>query len=169
MRGVNAATVVADDDGDPGQMTFYAISDSVDPVTGRDSRSGKTIPGWLTQVSSLSREQVLKSSASGFAKFGLDVNDYVQEVNVTAVAYSDLMAQALRPTGDGGRRAAGARGAGFLVPCDRHRGFYDCNVVGGMSPQSPLASEVSHISSASIAISSRQRWQCFPWRGEQWK
>lgn len=57
MRAVNAA-VVSDLAKNPGNMLFYGISDTVDPITGFDSKSGRTIPEWLTQISSLDRQKV---------------------------------------------------------------------------------------------------------------
>ena len=64
-----------------------------------------------------------------FAQFGLDMNDYVVEFNVTAMAYTNLMKKVLVPNSKGGVQEP------LLVLVDTE-GF-DCNVVEGISEQSP--------------------------------
>lgn len=129
MRSMNAA-VVSDLANNTGKMVFYGMSEAIDPVTGFDSRSNQRLPDWLTQISSLSRDQVFQPLfVNAFRKFGLDINDYVVEKNVTTLSYTELMGRALVQTPGGGHT-----GAPLLVLVDTE-GF-DCNVVEGMGPQS---------------------------------
>ncbi|KAL3910333.1 MAG: hypothetical protein SGARI_002173 [Bacillariaceae sp.] len=91
MRAVNAA-VVADDlqESDIEALTFYSISDSIDPETGHDSKSNHTFPFWVSQISSFSKSPILWNKRIWKRK-DLDVNDYIVETDVTALRYSDLM------------------------------------------------------------------------------
>lgn len=87
------------------------------------------LPFWLTQISSLNREQVFKPIfVNAFKKFGLDINDYVEETNVKTLSYSDLVNQVIFPINELNKREP------LLVLVDTE-GF-DCNVVEGISPQS---------------------------------
>ena len=96
---------------------------------GYDSKSKKVLPNWLTQISSLSKEQVYGSMfIKAFAKFGLDINDYVVGFNITAMPYTNLMNKVLVPNSQGVLEP-------LLVLIDTE-GF-DCNVVEGISEQSP--------------------------------
>jgi hypothetical protein len=49
MNAVNAA-VMSDSPNSTDHLTFYSIDESIDPETGYDSKSGKTLPHWVTQV-----------------------------------------------------------------------------------------------------------------------
>jgi hypothetical protein len=69
-------------------MVFYSIRDTIDPETGLDSLSGKTLPSYITQVSSFSKAPILFNRRV-FNKIGLNVHDYIVETNVTAKRYSD--------------------------------------------------------------------------------
>ena len=92
---------------------------------GYDSKSKKVLPNWLTQISSLSKEQVYGSMfIKAFAKFGLDIVEF----NITAMPYTNLMNKVLVPNSQGVLEP-------LLVLIDTE-GF-DCNVVEGISEQSP--------------------------------
>jgi FkbM family methyltransferase len=91
MRAVNAG-VVSDSSGnkDIEALTFYSISESIDPETGHDSKSNKTFPFWVTQISSFSLSPIMFNERLWTRK-GLNVHDYIVETNVTALRYSSLM------------------------------------------------------------------------------
>lgn len=89
LQSVNAG-IVADSVDTSHPMTFYSISESIDPETGYDARSGKTLPNYITQISSFGMG-VINHNAGQFRKRGLNVNDYVVKTNVTTKRYSDLM------------------------------------------------------------------------------
>mmetsp|Transcript_131 Transcript_131/g.247 ORF Transcript_131/g.247 Transcript_131/m.247 type:complete len:174 (+) Transcript_131:52-573(+) len=98
---------------------------------GFDSKSNQKLPYWISQTSSLSREQILKQ-AHIFIKYGLDANDYIIETNVTTTSYSDLMKHVLPVPAEGKSQTEEP----LLVLVDTE-GF-DCNVVEGISPDSPF-------------------------------
>ncbi|KAL3923699.1 MAG: hypothetical protein SGILL_001507 [Bacillariaceae sp.] len=89
MRAVNSAVI---SDSLPQEeiqaLAFYSISESIDPETGYDSKSGKTFPYWVTQISSFDMSRI---NQRVWKQRGLDVKDYIVETNVTALGYSDLM------------------------------------------------------------------------------
>lgn len=78
-------------------MPFYSILDTIDTKTGYDSKSGKTFPHWITQVSSFSREKV-NLHTRAFSRLGLSMEDYIVVTNVTTTRYSDLMEQIMQPS-----------------------------------------------------------------------
>lgn len=87
------------------------------------------LPFWLTQISSLDREQVLKPKyVNAFKKFGLDINDYVEETNVKTLSYSDLINEVILPENKLNKRGP------LLVLVDTEG--LDCNMVEGISPES---------------------------------
>jgi len=126
LNSINAA-VVSDSasDADIASLVFYSIKDSIDPVTGLDSLSGKTLPSWITQVSSFNEGSILYNKRI-FSKNGLNVHDYIVETNVTSVRYSDLVQEAF---GDKGKDP-------FLVLIDTE-GF-DCKIILGIGKDSPF-------------------------------
>mmetsp|Transcript_18351 Transcript_18351/g.25247 ORF Transcript_18351/g.25247 Transcript_18351/m.25247 type:complete len:368 (-) Transcript_18351:129-1232(-) len=89
MSSINAGVVP---DGTPkdSSMVFHTFSSDIDPDTGFDSRSGKTLPYWITQVSGLSMGPLFHNKRV-FDKRGLKFEDYVVDVNVTAYTFSELM------------------------------------------------------------------------------
>ncbi|KAL3907784.1 MAG: hypothetical protein SGILL_008734 [Bacillariaceae sp.] len=91
MKAVNAA-VVSDSlqEEEILTMTFYSISDAIDTETGYDSKSGKQLPFWVTQIGSFS-EQHIRKHGWVWKKENLTVADYIVETNVTALRYSNLM------------------------------------------------------------------------------
>ena len=73
-------------------LTFYGISADIDVDTGRDLRSGKKLPIWASQLSSFSRENILKHRRF-WKKQGLDLEDYIEEMHVKTIRFSDLISQ----------------------------------------------------------------------------
>jgi len=124
MHGINAG-VVSDSVKNSTGMPFYSVRDTIDPETGYDSLSGKTLPAWITQVSSFRIEPLLRNRGI-FRMKGLDLADYIVETTVVTKSYSDLMQEAA-PVGDKKMRP-------FLVLIDTE-GF-DCEIVKGISPSS---------------------------------
>jgi len=117
MAAINAA-VVSDDSANT-KMTFYSIRDTIDPDTGYDSISGKTFPIWITQLSSFSMAPI-RSNERQWKNRGLNMDDYIVPLNVTAQPYSQLV-----------QGITQSSGAPFFVMIDTE-GF-DCNIVQGMS------------------------------------
>ena len=124
MHSVNAG-VVPDGIADTTGMVFYSIRDTIDPETGLDSLSGKTLPKWITQVSSFTKDPILHNRRV-FKKNGLNVHDYIVEKNVTVKRYSDLMKEVVGKD----------QHVPLLVLIDTE-GF-DCNIVNGISAASPF-------------------------------
>ena len=129
MRAVNAAVIPESltKDATSGatnkRMVFYSLRDTIDPETGYDSISGKMLPPWITQVSSFSKEPILTNERE-FTRRGLDVNDYIVEIEVDTKSYSNLMQKVLH----GGYNS---QQAPLLVLIDTE-GF-DCNIIKGIS------------------------------------
>ena len=78
-------------------MTFYTISDSVDPETGYDTKSGKYLPRYITQVSSFDKRPILYNR-NQFTKLGLNVNAYIKQVQVATKSYSNLVQEIILST-----------------------------------------------------------------------
>ena len=133
MRAVNAAVIpesLTEQDtisGTTKRMVFYSLRDTIDPETGYDSISGKMLPPWITQVSSFSKEPILTNERE-FTRLGLNVNDYIVEIEVDTKSYSNLMREVL----DG---EYNDKQAPLLVLIDTE-GF-DCNIIQGISASSP--------------------------------
>jgi hypothetical protein len=124
MHSVNAG-VVPDDVVDTTGVVFYSIRDTIDPETGFDSLSGKTLPPWITQVSSFTKDPIMFNRGV-FRRNGLTVLDYIVETNVTVKRYSDLMKEVVGKDPH----------VPLLVLIDTE-GF-DCNIVNGISSASPF-------------------------------
>ena len=76
LRSVNAA-VVPDGERHSPTMVFHSFSPDIDPESGHDSRSGKQLPRWITQVSGFSMAP-LSFNRGVFRKMGLNMMmDYV--------------------------------------------------------------------------------------------
>ena len=71
-------------------MTFYTTRDTINPDTGYDSLSGKSLPPWISQISSFDMKTFMKHRGF-FREVGLRIADYMVEVNVTTKSYSHLM------------------------------------------------------------------------------
>mmetsp|Transcript_40613 Transcript_40613/g.85268 ORF Transcript_40613/g.85268 Transcript_40613/m.85268 type:complete len:403 (+) Transcript_40613:316-1524(+) len=125
MNSVNAAILPDDLVDNPGEMVFYSIRDTVHPETGFDSLSGKQLPFWVTQISSLDRATLTKHMGP-FKRLGLDMEDYIVETNVSSTSYSDLMQQVLVHTDK--------EEAPLLVLVDTEG--LDCSIIQGISPSS---------------------------------
>jgi hypothetical protein len=129
MRAIHGAVVsdttaqTISTSGDDNNLLFYSVSETIDPETGVDSRSGKRFPYWITQLSSLSKEAIL-FNANQWTQRGLDVNDYIVQTNVTAYRFSSLMEKIMD-----GRPADPV-----LVMIDTE-GF-DCPILQGIAPES---------------------------------
>ena len=84
------AGVVPDSQEQGQDLLFYSIDSTVDVDTGFDSRSGKTLPAWATQISSFEKSNVLKH---GFAwkALGLDIKDYIVENQIRTIRFSELV------------------------------------------------------------------------------
>lgn len=116
LSSINAA-VVPDGTPDASSMIFHSFSPDIDPETGYDSRSGKTFPHWVTQISGLTMGPLLFNKGL-FERKGLKLEDYVVDSNVTVYPYSELM-----------NIATGGQ-APHLVLIDTE-GF-DCNIILGI-------------------------------------
>mmetsp|Transcript_29204 Transcript_29204/g.33630 ORF Transcript_29204/g.33630 Transcript_29204/m.33630 type:complete len:185 (+) Transcript_29204:511-1065(+) len=117
LRGINAA-VVADGTNGTADMVFNSFSPDIDPETGFDSRSNKTLPVFITQVSSFSMAP-LNFNRRVFSKIGLRMEDYVVKSSVTIYPYSELMERVTHG------------GVPQFVLIDTE-GF-DCNIILGIS------------------------------------
>jgi len=105
-------------------MTFYSLDESIDPQTGYDSKSGKQLPPFITQVSGFTKAPILFNRGV-FQKRGLDVQDYIVETNVTTYPYSSLLQQVCQEEEDS---------SVFLLLIDTE-GF-DCDIILGISEES---------------------------------
>jgi FkbM family methyltransferase len=122
MNAINAA-VMSDSLNSTDNLTFYSIDESIDPETGYDSKSGKTLPRWVTQVSGFSQQPILFTVNRGvWSNKGLNVWDYIVETNVTTMRYSELMKDTCKNDNL------------FLLLIDTE-GF-DCDIILGISPES---------------------------------
>lgn len=93
MKSINAG-VVSDSYNGTGSMPFYSVDESIDPRTGHDSRSNKTLPMFVTQLSSFDPKGI-NFNKDVFKRKGLDIWDYFHEVPVTITPYSDIMKNAI--------------------------------------------------------------------------
>jgi len=120
MQGVNAA-IIPDSQNDTTTMTFYSLNETIDPETGYDSVSGKTLPQYVTQLSSFSMRP-LNYNRGQFRKRGLNMEDYIVEINVTTTTYTDLMKEI-------------SNQAPLLVLIDTES--FDCKIINGIDRNSP--------------------------------
>jgi len=134
MQSVNAGVISDNLETSATGMVFYSIRDTIDPKTGFDSLSGKKLPYWITQVSSFSKKAIMFHEGV-FRRNGLNVNDYIVETNVTTVKYSELMESIVA----GNSNNVDQQKPPLLVLIDTE-GF-DCDIILGMSPQSPFLPE----------------------------
>ena len=151
LQAINAA-VVADNDASSSRtsssktdqitttMTFYSLDDSIDPATGYDSKSGQTLPYFITQVSGLTLKPILHHGRK-FARRGLNISDYIVETQVTAKRYTDLMHDIIKQGKDHDdknnlpRHAASSSSPPVLVLIDTE-GF-DCDIILNIATDSP--------------------------------
>ena len=72
-------------------ITFYTVSDDIDPYTGVDKRSGKAFPtGVAGGINSLNLSHLLKHSYY-WTERGLKIDDYIVPISVPCVAASWLL------------------------------------------------------------------------------
>jgi len=121
MKGVNAA-IIPDSENDTTTMTFYSLNETIDPETGYDSVSGKKLPRYITQLSSFSMRS-LNSNRRQFRNRGLNMDDYIVEINVTTTSYTDLMKEI-------------SNQAPLLVLIDTEA--FDCKIINGIDRNSPF-------------------------------
>ena len=123
-------------------MTFYALDESIDPQTGYDSKSGKTLPVYITQLSGFSRH-ALEFNRGQFRKRGLNMDDYIKPINVTTLTFTQLMNDYGLGGSDGSISAGLEEGSAAAVAPERPwlmlidtEGF-DCNIIQGIDEYSP--------------------------------
>ncbi|XRB17718.1 methyltransferase FkbM domain-containing protein [Pseudoscourfieldia marina] len=75
-------SAIAHDKKGQSHLTFFSISDSIDPITGFDRLSGKTLPYWVTQIGSFNRQHVFKHSKAWTGN-GLSVKRYIRPIRVS--------------------------------------------------------------------------------------
>lgn len=73
-------------------LIFYGISADIDVDTGLDSRSGKQLPVWASQLSSFSKQNILKHQRF-WKNQGLELEDYIEEMQVKTIRFSELLSQ----------------------------------------------------------------------------
>lgn len=129
MVPVNVA-VIPDGMGSTKDIPFYAISNSINPETGYDSKSGKMLPFYISQVGSFSKKQVLQER-NAFTKMGLDMEDYIVETKVQGEPAMHLFAKTMQSSCGHGCRTY----APSLVLIDTE-GF-DCKIIEGIAVNSP--------------------------------
>lgn len=125
MVGIHAGIVPDGKEHD--DLVFYAIRDTINGETGYDSLSGKTVPFWISQISSFNK-RTLMTHAGIFSHAGLDINNYIVEANVTAKSYSTIMAEIMG-------EPSGKPDPPVFVMIDTE-GF-DCDILLGIAEDSP--------------------------------
>ena len=124
MKAINAGVVSDLSNYTDNSLIFYSLKDTIDPETGFDSLSNKTLPAYITQVSSFSKAPILFNRRQ-FRKIGLNVNDYIVETEVQTKPFSVLMAEVM------GNIIREQHSTPFMVLIDTE-GF-DCDIVQGIS------------------------------------
>ncbi|GFH50741.1 predicted protein [Chaetoceros tenuissimus] len=124
MKSINAGVVSDLSNYTDNSLIFYSLKDTIDPETGFDSLSNKTLPAYITQVSSFSKAPILFNRRQ-FRKVGLNVNDYIVKTKVQTKPFSALMAEVI------GNATSEQHSTPFLVLIDTE-GF-DCDIVQGIS------------------------------------
>ncbi|GFH50670.1 predicted protein [Chaetoceros tenuissimus] len=120
MKSINAGVVSDLSNYTDNSLIFYSLKDTIDPETGFDSLSNKTLPAYITQVSSFSKAPILFNRRQ-FRKVGLNVNDYIVETKFQTKPFSALMAEVI------GNATSEQHSTPFLVLIDTE-GF-DCDIV----------------------------------------
>lgn len=78
-------------------LMFHSIKDTIDPETGFDLLSNKTLPSHIAQVSSFGKAQI-SIHRRQFRKMGLNVNNHVVETKVKRNSFSASMAEVMGNT-----------------------------------------------------------------------
>lgn len=95
VRGINNAVVLDSfNSTQKDSLEFYCISKDIDPETGYDSRSGKYLPRFLTQLSSFSMSP-LTHNKSVFRKQSLKI-----KTKVSISSYNELMREIMGGSND---------------------------------------------------------------------
>jgi len=123
MNSINAA-IVSDSYNSTENMMFYQMDECIDVVTGHDSKSGKRLPSYLSQLSGFDFKGIGKHLHE-FKKRGLNPHLYYHKINVKAVRYSDLMVDIM---GNEGK-------VPYLLLMDTQG--MDCQIILGISENSP--------------------------------
>lgn len=74
----------------PQALTFYSISDAIDPKTGYDRITQKKLPSWVTQIGSFDRKHILRHSKTWRRK-GLNVNKYIKPIRVRVKTIESIL------------------------------------------------------------------------------
>ena len=127
MHSIHAAVISQEQKGQ--DMTFYSMSDAIDPETGYDSKTKRRLPPWITQISSFQKESILKNKGL-FDKKGLDVEDFIVETKVPLKTIDNLMEEVNDILGNGDSIAEP-----LILMIDAEGN--DCDIVLGM----PLSSK----------------------------
>jgi len=129
MQGINAGIVPdtlnitsSSSSSSAEMMPFYSFAPSIDPETGYDSLSGKTLPPWITQVSGFTMGPI-NFNQGVFRKQRLNMSDYIVKTQVTMLHYSELMKEHVK-----------VEGRPFFLMIDTE-GF-DCKIVEGIDQDS---------------------------------
>lgn len=130
MNGINVGIVPDSMSAEEREkMVFYSFSESIDPETGYDSLSKKTLPYYVTQVSSFNT-QFVEMGRKAFEDNGLNINDYIVKTSVTVKSYTGLMEEIVQV-----QTEIKAETAPLLVLIDTE-GF-DCSIINSISSSSP--------------------------------
>mmetsp|Transcript_28040 Transcript_28040/g.32685 ORF Transcript_28040/g.32685 Transcript_28040/m.32685 type:complete len:363 (-) Transcript_28040:87-1175(-) len=129
MKAVNAA-VISDTTVSTDGLVFHSINETIDPETGIDSKTGKKLPIYITQLSGFSMKPILFNK-NAFRSKGLDYKDYVVKTNVTALRFSELMKDIMYGQEE---KEENNDETPFLLLIDTE-GF-DCDILLGIMPDS---------------------------------
>jgi hypothetical protein len=130
LKAIQAA-IVPDGMRNDDSLKFYAIRDTIDPETGYDRKSGQMLPFWVTQVGSFSRDMVKKTISKTFKQANLDIDDYIEEINVDGRSMTQLVAEQTALYSPAGTPIQPP----MMVLIDTE-GF-DCQIILGIAEDSP--------------------------------
>mmetsp|Transcript_25396 Transcript_25396/g.65629 ORF Transcript_25396/g.65629 Transcript_25396/m.65629 type:complete len:224 (+) Transcript_25396:189-860(+) len=71
-------------------LTFYALSNTINPKTGRIGNTHKHLPFWASQVASFDRSHIERANAWTMAMAGVNLTDYIEEVKVPCYSLETL-------------------------------------------------------------------------------
>jgi len=90
MKALNVGIIPDGKTNNATTMTFYSIRDTVDAITGLDRTNGIRLPYWATQISSFSKPTLLRN-AWAWKNLGLDIEDFIEEIEIPVQRFSDLI------------------------------------------------------------------------------
>mmetsp|Transcript_22675 Transcript_22675/g.27785 ORF Transcript_22675/g.27785 Transcript_22675/m.27785 type:complete len:393 (-) Transcript_22675:262-1440(-) len=74
-------------------LKFYSMKSTLDTESGLDSKTGKKLPYWVTQIGSFSKSTMTKPMhANVFKENGLNISDYIVAVDVKTITVTELLA-----------------------------------------------------------------------------